>query len=173
MLSQAVTDLSGAAPVTWDFFLGAGKEVLQSGIDRTRSKVAEVVDTLQKNPFQVGTLCEVLERGAILRENESLDSAQITHLPHGVLVQIEEINGRRARVRSDTTIGWLSVTSSHGKQLLSVRTDLTVKEGEANKNVDSTVSVSQEDFVALHKEVHRLRVENASILEELDKSQRL
>eukprot|EP00930_Biecheleria_cincta_P082481 TRINITY_DN72206_c0_g1_i1.p1 TRINITY_DN72206_c0_g1~~TRINITY_DN72206_c0_g1_i1.p1 ORF type:complete len:1390 (+),score=277.57 TRINITY_DN72206_c0_g1_i1:200-4369(+) len=72
--------------------------------------------------YEIGDLCDVMG-GAIVRETEELDSAQLRRLPDRSEVKVIEIgtgwSGKRIRIQdSNDRTGWVSVVSADGTQLL-------------------------------------------------------
>lgn len=58
------------------------------------------------------------ELGAVVRETVDLNSRQITTLPAGTSVLCLEIAGRRMKLRSNLIVGWASIQSAEGYQIL-------------------------------------------------------
>lgn len=72
--------------------------------------------------YEIGDVCDVMG-GAIVRETEELDSAQLRRLPDRSEVKVIEIgtgpSGKRICIRdSNLRSGWVSVVSADGTQLL-------------------------------------------------------
>ena len=58
------------------------------------------------------------ELGAVVRESMDVNSPQVTTLPSGAIVSCLEIVDRRMKICSDLIVGWASIHSAEGYQIL-------------------------------------------------------
>eukprot|EP01062_Namystynia_karyoxenos_P023805 TRINITY_DN19221_c0_g1_i1.p1 TRINITY_DN19221_c0_g1~~TRINITY_DN19221_c0_g1_i1.p1 ORF type:complete len:774 (+),score=235.41 TRINITY_DN19221_c0_g1_i1:115-2436(+) len=96
---------------------------ISTGIARTGPvppQTASAADIPTITPGSPAVAVVVIERGAAVRELEDPDSQSRGTLPYGTAVEVFEVRGRRARMRSlnPPTEGWVSVHTVDGSPIL-------------------------------------------------------